>query len=274
VFRFHWSVSQTEILDASLCRQAELCGIESVAIPVDFSCPDPLDGVLRLGREADSMRFMLSFRSVPSSVELYVDANRSLWSRLCHELSRDCKERLLAQFDAEDLPLDALRGFLSEYDRLQPQGMPEILLSGDSTEAVELGIRYASFIWQSPCAEELVPGKAGPLFHFGVGVGFSCFLIARKTREDAIEAVRELRAAFDGHEPSAQNAVEPVPGFWCGWNPVPDAPPVALFGSYEEVARTIARYRRCGVAQFQFMGWPARDEMRHFSDGVLPLLPA
>jgi alkanesulfonate monooxygenase len=33
-------------------------------------------------------------------------------------------------------------------------------------------------------------------------------------------------------------------------------------------------YKKCGVTQFLFMGWPDLEEMRYFGSGVLPLVRA
>src|ERR1039457_1054687 len=71
--RFHWTVAQTESIDSGLCRQAELCGIESILRRVDFTRPDPLEWVTRAGLETWKIRFKAACRSVPPAPEFYVE---------------------------------------------------------------------------------------------------------------------------------------------------------------------------------------------------------
>src|ERR1039457_6509776 len=71
--RFHWTVSQPESCSAGLCRQAELCGIESILKRIDFTRSDPLEWVTRAGLETGKIRFMAACRSVPPPPEFYVE---------------------------------------------------------------------------------------------------------------------------------------------------------------------------------------------------------
>ena len=63
-----------------------------------------------------------------------------------------------------------------------------------------------------------------------------------------------------------------TPYLWVGAIPYLGAPAIALVGSSEEVAAAIIGYKRIGISQFLFMGWPDFDEMVHFSEEVLPLI--
>jgi alkanesulfonate monooxygenase len=45
-----------------------------------------------------------------------------------------------------------------------------------------------------------------------------------------------------------------------------------LVGSFQEIADAIFEYKRIGVTQFLFVGWPDIDEMSLFSRNVLPLV--
>jgi alkanesulfonate monooxygenase SsuD/methylene tetrahydromethanopterin reductase-like flavin-dependent oxidoreductase (luciferase family) len=243
---------------------------------VDFNSPDPLAWVKRTGSQTEKLGFMVACRSALPSPEFYLEQMDSAAALL--------PGRVLAEFACEHAPLEKLREFLDACRRLRPRGLPPIFVTGNSSEAAELGIRYGSCVWRSPCAEQEVRGQAGPLLHFGVEVGFLAFLIARENRPEAIEAVRRLRASFpkfDNGTRAGQSGEEPpsdetahAPGLWTGLNPVPDAPRVALFGSFEEVAGAILRFERCGITRFLFMGWPAREEMDYFRQGVRPLLEA
>jgi alkanesulfonate monooxygenase len=52
------------------------------------------------------------------------------------------------------------------------------------------------------------------------------------------------------------------------------APAIALVGSADDVATAIIDYRRIGITQFLFMGWPDIDQMTFFSEAILPLVRA
>ncbi|MNZ35446.1 Methanesulfonate monooxygenase [compost metagenome] len=45
-----------------------------------------------------------------------------------------------------------------------------------------------------------------------------------------------------------------------------------MVGSYQEVAEYLFEYKKVGVSEFIFSGWPTRDEMRRFCTYVLPYL--
>ena len=62
------------------------------------------------------------------------------------------------------------------------------------------------------------------------------------------------------------------PRLWTGAIPYLGAPAIALVGSVEEVADALLEYKRAGVSQFLFLGWPDIDEMTFFSGHVLPLV--
>ncbi len=61
-----------------------------------------------------------------------------------------------------------------------------------------------------------------------------------------------------------------TPTLWTGAVPYLGAPSIALVGDYDEVADAIWEYRKVGVSQFLFLGWPDIEEMTRFSQHVLP----
>ena len=59
---------------------------------------------------------------------------------------------------------------------------------------------------------------------------------------------------------------------WTGAIPYLGAPAIALVGSAEEITNAILEYKRIGISQFLFMGWPDREEMLFFGREILPAI--
>jgi alkanesulfonate monooxygenase len=171
---------------------------------------------------------------------------------------------------------------------------PEIFAGGNSAEAADLAIRHASCLWRFPDAPEKLEGQAGPVLHLGTEVGLLVSLITRPSREEALHAASALIGNFNA-ETTAMHAQfasrVDSEGFqsvyaraadnsshwitrclWTGAVPYLGAPAIALVGSFEEIADALLTYKRAGISQFLFMGWPDADEMTFFSQGVLPLV--
>jgi alkanesulfonate monooxygenase len=49
---------------------------------------------------------------------------------------------------------------------------------------------------------------------------------------------------------------------------------VYLVGTPAEIAGALGEYRRVGVSQFIFSGWPDRETMQVFGEQVVPLVRA
>lgn len=173
---------------------------------------------------------------------------------------------------------------------------PEIYVGGSSAEAAELAIHHASCLWRFPDDPVALEGQIGPVLHLGVEVGFLTSIIARPTHEEAVAAASQLIAAVGAdargvHEQFAsrldsqgfrsiydratESSSEWITSWlWTGAVPYLGAPSIAMVGSYEDLTEAILTYKQLGITQFLFMGWPDLEEMRHFGDGVLPLVRA
>lgn len=168
---------------------------------------------------------------------------------------------------------------------------PEIFLGGNSGRAADLAARHASCLWRLAREPSRFREESGGLLASGKELGLLVSLIARETRREAVRAAEELIAPF-GEEARVVHrdfagASDSV-GFWStyalanGGDPwlgdflwtraVPylGAPSIALVGSFDEVAGALLDYRRHGVSQVLFMGWPDIDEMTLFGREVLP----
>jgi alkanesulfonate monooxygenase len=169
---------------------------------------------------------------------------------------------------------------------------PEIYLGGSSHGAAELAAKHASCLWRLAKAPDEFAQDARPALAAGKELGLLVGLIARPTREEALAAAEDLIAPF-GEETrevhrAFRRATDSV-GFrgaydraessrdlwegrvlWFGAVPFLGAPSAALVGSADEVADALLEYRRVGVTQFLFMGWPDTQEMDFFGREVLP----
>ncbi|HEU4390523.1 MAG TPA: LLM class flavin-dependent oxidoreductase, partial [Blastocatellia bacterium] len=173
---------------------------------------------------------------------------------------------------------------------------PEVFLGGNSAQAEDLAVKHADCLWRLPDAPERLQPRVQRLTETGLQVGLLVSMIARDSREEAVSAAysmieslgaaprkthqdfaaRSDSVAFKStYELAAENGDGWLaPALWSGAVPYLGAPAIALVGSAEDVATAIVEYKRIGISQFLFMGWPDADEMRFFSGRVLPLVRA
>jgi alkanesulfonate monooxygenase len=168
---------------------------------------------------------------------------------------------------------------------------PEIYLGGSSAAAVAQAIKHADCLLTVPDTPDRLAERVRPVLESGTEVGLMVSLIARETREEAHEAAaallarvangsRKVHREFSKRSDSVSfttvlgmaeaHDAWLSPTLWTGAVPFLGAPSMALVGSYDEVADALWDYRARGVSQFLFLGWPDRDEMTRFAEGVLP----
>jgi alkanesulfonate monooxygenase len=171
---------------------------------------------------------------------------------------------------------------------------PEIYLGGNSVPAATRAARHADCLFQfaEPPAE--LAGRLEQILAQGKEVGLLVALIARSTREEALASADALvarhgeqgRAAHRDFERNSDSVAftstyalsrRNTSGWltdtlWAGAVPYLGAPAVALVGSAAEIANALIEYKRIGVSQFLFLGWPDLDEMTFFGQEVLPLV--
>ena len=122
-------------------------------------------------------------------------------------------------------------------------------------------------------------------------------LIARPTRQEALAAAEALVAQFPLFDPGdpprvrlagrTRTASVPTtlwprvterPGWDVASGPVRSpylvVPAIAMVGSYQEITEAILDYRRMGVTQFLFVGWPDLEEIERFGTQILPRIRA
>ncbi|HEV7506901.1 MAG TPA: LLM class flavin-dependent oxidoreductase [Thermoanaerobaculia bacterium] len=171
---------------------------------------------------------------------------------------------------------------------------PEIYLGGGSPLARDLALKHADcWLRLGGTPEELRP-DAEELGARGIEVGVRLSLVVRPTRREAVEAayalaeggdsqwVREvfvrgsdsvsMQETFSGE--AARDAHWRTPYLWTGAVATRGASAVCLVGSPDEVAAAILEYRRAGVTQLIFSGWPNAETLTRFGEEVLPRVRA
>jgi len=233
--RFHWSpYSDGNACDAAsfldLCRSAETLGIESVEVA---------DAPAAAAQTA-SIRFRIGL-----SGEI---------KRAAEILGR----RLIVHVKWDETPYFAPLFELSEA--------PEIHVEGQSAEAAFFAIKHADCLWRLPSRPNQVYADALPVLHFGKEVGLVSSIVARATRQEALDAAATLLPAFTDSLDDATCWITPY--LWTGAS----QGRVTMLGSFEELAEAIYGFKQKGISQFLFRGWADTREMNYFGNGVLPLV--
>jgi alkanesulfonate monooxygenase len=169
---------------------------------------------------------------------------------------------------------------------------PEIIVGGGSAAAQQLAIRQGTCWMQlADTPEKMQPACAAALAQ-GIEVGVRVCLIARPAREEALQATHAMLAENNcstklagGRDFFAKTDSVSFkkayqlgdtewlsPTLWTGAVRVQGPTAIALVGSAEEVASAILEYKKIGVSQFIFSGWPKLDEMVYFGRAVVPLV--
>jgi alkanesulfonate monooxygenase len=169
---------------------------------------------------------------------------------------------------------------------------PEIIIGGGSAPAQQLAISQGTCWMQMADTPEKIQQACASALAHGIEAGVRVCLIVRPTHDEALDAAQALLAGNDhgrklagGREffaktdsISFKNAYQLggtewlTPTLWTGAVRVLGPTAIALVGSPEEVAAAILDYKKIGVSQFIFSGWPKLDEMVYFGRSVLPLV--
>jgi alkanesulfonate monooxygenase len=169
---------------------------------------------------------------------------------------------------------------------------PEIIVGGGSAAAQQLAIRQGTCWMQlADTPEKMQQGCDAALAH-GIEAGVRVCLIVRPTREEALESAQALVTGNDQGKKLAggrdffaktdsvsfKKAYQLgdnewlTPTLWTGAVRIQGPTAIALVGSPEDVASAILDYKKIGVSQFIFSGWPKLEEMVYFGRTVLPLV--
>ncbi|MDH7448108.1 LLM class flavin-dependent oxidoreductase [Aquimarina sp. 2201CG14-23] len=171
---------------------------------------------------------------------------------------------------------------------------PEIYVGGNSKEAADLVSKKGDCLWRFPDAPEALASKIQPVLNAGKEVGILTSIVSRPTEEEAKGAAKEFLKNFIGNKKEVHKGYKNrfdsqgfteimdmafnndsswiTPYLWTGAVPYMGAPSIALVGSYENIAKALYNYKKIGITQFLFIGWPDIEEIEHFGQGVLPLV--
>lgn len=310
-----------------LCQCADEHGIDSLLMAIGFTRPDPILLSTCLGLKTRHVKFMVACRPGLVSPAAFVQQINTLAlfveGRVHINLVGGHTPREL-QYYGDWLPraeryarldefLTACRAFweadghevnfagryyqisggrLPTPFSLNGVRRPEIYLGGNSAESAALAVRHADCLWRFAEPPESLADKIAPVIQTGTEVGLLVSLIARPTRDEAVQAAYHLIGQFGEKARAAQRRFEEhtdaaafestyalarqsathwaTRTLWTGAVPVLGAPAIALLGSAEEVAGALLEYKEIGVTQFLFTGWPDLDEMTFFGREVLP----
>ncbi len=306
----------------ALCRAAERNGVESMLMAFGFTRPDPLILSTAIGAATESIVFLVACRSGVMSPTAFVQQVNTLSALtngrvainvvaghspheqayygdfLAHDERYERTEEFLdvcAAFWRRDGPVDfAGKHYRIAEGRLNTgfvsprRPAPEIYLGGNSEQAERLAIKHASCLLRYPEAPERMRERARPLLDAGKEVGLRVAVLCRPTREEALQAARELveiarekaqsnrrefvrrteSVAFRSTLDLAESTEWVTPCLWTGM--VPYMGEACLVGSPDDLAGAFLEYRDAGVTQFLLSGWPDLEELERFGREVLP----
>jgi alkanesulfonate monooxygenase len=169
---------------------------------------------------------------------------------------------------------------------------PEIIIGGGSAGAQQLAIRQGTCWMQLADAPEKMEAACATALAHGIELGVRVCLITRPTREEALETAQALTTGTDHNRKLAggrefftktdsvsfkkayqMGSTEWLTStLWTGAVRAQGPTAIALVGSPEEIASAILDYKKIGISQFIFSGWPKLDEMIYFGRAVLPLV--
>lgn len=312
-------------LQAGFCRYAEESGIDSLLVDFGFAKPDPMLLAAVLGRATKKIKFILAYRSGLFSPTMFVQQINTLSALIQGRLLLNIvagyspeEQRAYGDFLSHDERYERTEEFLAvcrafwrdsevnysgKHYRVEKGSLktpfvaperkfPEIIIGGGSAAAQQLAIRQGTCWMQLADAPEKMQQACSAALAEGIEVGLRVCLIARPTREEALQAAYALIAENDygrklagGREfftktdsVSFKKAYQLgstewlTPTLWAGAVRVQGPTAIALVGSPEEIASAILDYKKIGISQFIFSGWPKLDEMVYFGQAVLPLV--
>jgi alkanesulfonate monooxygenase len=312
-------------VQARFCRDAEEAGIDSLLIDFGFAKPDSMTLAVALSQvvKTGKVRFMVAFRPGLMLPTLFVQQVNTLsvlsGGRVClnivaghspqeqesygdslgHDERYARMDEFLAvcrAFWAAKVPVEFEGRYYTIRDGrlntpfLSPWGpMPEIFVGGNSAACKAVATRRADCWMRFPAPLGELAEEIRPVLDAGVEVGLRLCVIARPTRDEAIEEAlrlvgpedetrrsdeRNFVTGSDSQSVRRMYAMADVewltPCLWTGAVRRFGAPSVALLGSYDEVADQLISLGELGVSQYILAGWPKWDEMIRFGREVIP----
>jgi alkanesulfonate monooxygenase len=310
------------------CREAEECGIDSLLTDFGWLKPDSIILATALGLATSRIRFIIAYRSGLMSPATFVqqlntlsaiidgrfslnvvagsspEEQRAYGDFLAHDDRYARTEEFLAvcnafwregraEFDGRHYKIEGGR-LLTRFVSSDGATAPELLIAGASAQARELAVRQGTCWMMFAQPSETIRPLAGPVLAAGRTIGIRAAVVVRPTREEALDAAREVvaRAERDASSKGERTFIAQTdsvsmsrtyaaaddewltPYLWTGAVRVFGSSSLVLVGSPDDIVDALFAYRDAGVTQFIFSGWPKLEEMRLFGRDVLPRLRA
>jgi hypothetical protein len=147
--------------------------------------------------------------------------------------------RLIVSWKIAHADVDATAAAMARCRAIFPGAAIEV--EGDTTDAAWIAIKHADRLFRLADRLEQAYADALPVMHMGVEVGLTAFVIARRTRDEAVDAAGELFGTRG-----------------------------VLAGSFAGVAEALAAYGRKGISHILIRHRPGHDDLTAFAEGVLP----
>ncbi|HEU4390524.1 MAG TPA: LLM class flavin-dependent oxidoreductase [Blastocatellia bacterium] len=323
------ALAQTGLPDiepqAEFCRAAEESGIDSLLTDFGWSKPDSILLGAALGMMTSRIKFIIAYRSGLICPTSFVQQLNTLSALIGGRFSLNVvaghspeEQRYYGDFLPHDERYSRTEEFLEvcrrfwvgegpvsfeglyfrvEGGRLntpfvsEERRFPELYIAGSSEAARKLALSQGTCWMRLAEPPSKVAESACDLIAAGKELGIRCSVVARPTREEAIEAAREIQSGADSKfndragERGFVNHSDSIsinssyrlaetewltPTLWTGLIRSHGGAAIALVGSYDEIAESLIEYGKAGVTQFILSGWPKLDEMRLFGRGVIP----
>jgi hypothetical protein len=256
---FHWSPSLVDSAPdpetfTAACRAAEAAGFESVHVPARICFSEALRLATAAGNEALDIKFRIGWDFAGALASLRGAELKNAWEvlqgRVIVHMSFGSEE------PARNGNYLSAGGFIASLRALFPDSAPAFEVEGDSAEAAFLAIKHGDCLWRRPHRANQVYADALPVLHFGKDVGLVSRVVARETRQEALDAVAGIT------EP------EWIAPYLCV-----AAGTATLVGSYEGVADAVREFNRNGISRLLLREAPGQpEEMARFAANVMPLI--
>lgn len=159
---------------------------------------------------------------------------------------------------------------------LSNRPVPQVYLSGDSPEALELSARWADVhVLDAAPVEALAQTiarlqAAAKAQGRSVAFGLRVDVLARETEGEAVHDARRFLAQTGRAVGSADPVV--APGLWAGFATERTGAKAALVGSYGTVSERLVKYAEAGISSFILAAIPHFEEVYRIGEQVLPVV--
>ncbi len=170
---------------------------------------------------------------------------------------------------------------------------PYTFIAGSSVKAKNLAISQGDCWMRLPDLPDKVKLEGEEVRAAGKEVGLRLAILSRDTHQEALDAGQRLIESVnpDYKEEAKENKFVSKSDsvmmrkmhkaskdewlnnwLWTETIKTFGAAAMTMIGSHEEVSDAIIEYKKAGVTQFIFSGWPKQSEMVNFGANVLPLV--